>query len=102
MAERDSHRARLLAAVKAGPLEDKSVGAQSRDTPTHAELAAILEGKPNMDALSEIDLIELGKRHRLQTVVFKMARDVFDQMQPSWKGNRDSLLSGYSPCSAGA
>ena len=64
-----------------------------RDTPTHAELAAILDGKPNMDALSEIDLIELGKRHRLQTVVFKMARDVFDQMQPSWKGNRDSLLS---------
>ncbi len=65
----------------------------ARDTPTHAELAAILEGKPNMDALSEIDLIELGKRNRLQTVVFKMARDVFDQMQPSWKGNRDSLLS---------
>ena len=64
-----------------------------RDTPTHAELAAILEGKPNMDALSEIDLIELGKRHRLQTVVFKMARDVFDQMQPSWTGNRESLLS---------
>lgn len=64
-----------------------------RDTPTHAELAAILEGKPNMDALSEIDLIELGRRHRLQTVVFKMARDVFDQMQPSWKGNPDSLLS---------
>ena len=64
-----------------------------QDTPTHAELAAILEGKPNMDALSEIDLIELGKRHRLQTVIFKMARDVFDQMQPTWSGTRDSLLS---------
>ncbi len=46
-----------------------------------------------MDSLSKIDLIELGKRHRLQTVVFKMALDVFDQMQPTWKGNRDSLLS---------
>jgi len=63
------------------------------DTPTHAELAAILEGKPNMDSLSEIDLVELGKRHRMQTVVFKMARDVFDQMQPGWSGNRDALLS---------
>ena len=63
------------------------------DTPTHAELAAILEGKPNMDALSEIDLVELGKRHRMQTIVFKMARDVFDQMQPGWNGNRDALLS---------
>ncbi|TWU46499.1 BPTD_3080 family restriction endonuclease [Rubripirellula reticaptiva] len=64
-----------------------------RDTPTHAELAAILEGKPNMDALSEIDLRKLGERHRLQTVVFKMARDVFEQMQPSWNGTRESLLS---------
>lgn len=64
-----------------------------QDTPTHAELAAILEGKPNMDALSEIGLNELGRRHRLQTVVFKMARDVYDQMQPSWTGNRDLLLA---------
>jgi type III restriction enzyme len=62
------------------------------ETPTHAELAAILEGKPNMEALSEIDLQELGRRHRLQTIVFKMARDVFEQMQPSWNGTRESLL----------
>jgi len=62
------------------------------DTPTHAELAAILEGKPNMESLSKIDLVALGKRHRLQTVVFKMARDVFDQMQPSWTGTQDALL----------
>lgn len=62
------------------------------DSPTHAELAAILEGKPNMDALSEIDLKELGRKHRLQTIVFKMARDVFDQMRPNWKGSKDALL----------
>ena len=62
------------------------------DTPTNAEVAAILEGKPNMEALSKIDLEELGRKHRLQTIVFKTARDVFDQMQPTWKGSRDSLL----------
>lgn len=63
-----------------------------RETPTHAELAAILEGKPNMDSLSEIGLQELGRKHRLQTIVFKMARDVYDQMQPAWKGSKDVLL----------
>lgn len=31
------------------------------DTPTHAELAAILEGKPDVTRLSEIDLQELGR-----------------------------------------
>lgn len=62
------------------------------ETPTQADLAAILEGKPNMEALSQIDLEELGRKHRLQTIVFKVARDVFDQMQPSWKGSKDVLL----------
>ena len=63
------------------------------DTPTHAELAAILEGKPDVTRLSEIDLQELGRRHRLQTLVFKMARDVYDQMQPTWKGTKETLLA---------
>ena len=63
------------------------------DTPTHAELAAILEGKPDITRLSEIDLRDLGRRHRLQTIIFKMARDVFEQMQPTWNGSRETLLA---------
>ena len=63
-----------------------------RDTPTYAELAAVLEGKPNMEALSEIDLQEFGRKHRLQTIVFKAARDVLEQMQPTWQGTREALL----------
>lgn len=63
-----------------------------QDTPTQADLAAILEGKPNMEALSQIDLQEMGRKHRLQTITFRTARDVFEQMQPTWKGSRDALL----------
>lgn len=63
------------------------------DTPTHAELAAILEGKPDITRLSEIDLRDLGRRHRMQTIVFKMARDVFEQMHPTWNGSREVLLA---------
>ena len=63
------------------------------DTPTHADLAAILEGKPNMTHLSEIDLERAGRNYRLQTITFKIARDVFEQMQPKWSGSRESLLA---------
>lgn len=63
------------------------------ETPTNAELAAILEGKPNMDSLSKIDLEELGRKYRLQTIVFRMARDVFDQMQVTWQASKESLLA---------
>ncbi len=63
------------------------------ETPTNAELAAILEGKPNMDSPSKIDLEELGRKYRLQTIVFRMARDVFDQMHVTWQASKESLLA---------
>lgn len=62
-------------------------------TLTRAELAPILEGKPDITKLTEIDLAELGRRYRFQKVVFETARDVYDQMRPDWKGNREELLA---------
>jgi type III restriction enzyme len=62
------------------------------DTPTHADLAAILAGKPNLSALSPIDLEAIGRNHRLQTFVFKITREIFEQMQPNWQGTTDALL----------
>ena len=63
------------------------------DTPTMAELAAILEGKPNLEALREIDVESIVQNHRFQTILFKVARGVFEQMDPSWTGQRDVLVS---------
>jgi type III restriction enzyme len=63
------------------------------DTPTMAELAAILEGKPNLEALREIDVESIVQNHRFQTILFKVARGVFEQMEPSWTGQRDVLVS---------
>ena len=64
----------------------------AHDTSTHAELAAILEGKTHLTSLTEIDLEELGRKFRLQKIIFETARDVFDQMKPSWRGTTDFLL----------
>jgi len=58
-----------------------------------AEMAAVVAGKPHPAALTEIDLQELAERFRLQRIVFEVARDVFDQMKPSWKGTRENLLA---------
>lgn len=62
-------------------------------TPTVADLAPIVEGKPDVKRISTIDLEELGKRFRMQRIVFEAARDVYDQMQPTWKGSREVLLA---------
>ena len=60
---------------------------------TNAKMAPVLEGKPDLTRLSEIDLQELAKRFRFQKIIFETARDLFDQMQPDWKGNRELLLA---------
>jgi type III restriction enzyme len=62
------------------------------DTATLAELAPIVEGKPDVGRLTEIDLSGLARRFRMQKIVFEAARDIFDQMRPSWRGNREELL----------
>lgn len=62
------------------------------DTATLAELAPIVEGKPDVTKLSAIDLEELGRKYRQQKIIFETARDVYEQIQPDWKGNREYLL----------
>jgi type III restriction enzyme len=65
---------------------------RASETAFRAEIAPMLAGKPDLTRLSEIDLEEIGRRFRLQTIVFETARDVYDQMRPTWPGNRDHLL----------
>jgi len=63
------------------------------DSITEAELAAIIAGKPNPAALSEIDLKEIGERTRLQTIIFKIASTIYNtEKRPDWKGSKEVFL----------
>ncbi|MEX2138602.1 MAG: DEAD/DEAH box helicase family protein [Pirellulales bacterium] len=75
-----------LGAIELLPLD-------ASNTVTVAQMAAILEGKPDLTRWSEIDLNELAHKFRLQKITFESARDVYDQIRPTWKGNRESLLA---------
>lgn len=58
-----------------------------------AELAAIIAGKPNPAALSEIDLKEIGERFRLQSIIFKIASTIYNsEKKPDWKGSKETFL----------
>lgn len=63
------------------------------ETPTLAELAPIIEGKPDVTRLSEISLRELGERFRMQKIIFSTASDIYEQMKATWKGSREYLLA---------
>ena len=57
-----------------------------------AELAPIIAGKPDVTRISQIDLEGLGEKYRWQKVIFTAAIDVYDQIKPSWHGNKEFLL----------
>jgi type III restriction enzyme len=63
------------------------------ETATLAELAPVVEGKPDFAGISEIDLNDLAIKFRMQRIIFETARDIYDQMKPTWKGNREFLLA---------
>jgi type III restriction enzyme len=65
---------------------------EASDTVTLAQLAPVVAGKPDVSRVSEIDLDELARRFRMQTIVFQAARDEFDRMAPTWTGSREVLL----------
>lgn len=58
-----------------------------------AELAPILEGKPDVLQINRIELERLARDFRTQRIIFETARDVFDQMQHGWQGSRELLLA---------
>ena len=59
----------------------------------NAEMAAVVAGKPNLAVLTEIDLQALAERFRFQKIVFEVARDIYDQMKPTWRGTKENLLA---------
>jgi len=62
-------------------------------TVTLVDMAPTIEGKQDVTKISEIDLKDLGRKWRTQKIIFETAGEVFDQMKPNWKGNREVLLA---------
>jgi type III restriction enzyme len=63
------------------------------DSITEAELSAIIAGKPNPAALSEIDLKEIVEKFRLQSIIFRIASTIYNsEKKPDWKGSKETFL----------
>jgi type III restriction enzyme len=71
----------------------KTLELNAYETTQLAELAPILDGKPDITRISQIDLEDLGKKFRQQKIIFETARDIYDLMKPTWKANKEVLLA---------
>ena len=75
----------------------KRIELRPEDTPLRADLAPFLDGKPFSGNLSEINLADEKvekylKAVRRQRLIFEISCDIYDQMKPNWKGNKEYLL----------
>jgi len=75
----------------------KKIELRPEDTPLRADLAPFIEGKPDATKLIEINLADEKTEKYLSTLrkqrlIFEMARDVYEQVQPTWVGNKEYLL----------
>ncbi len=71
----------------------KPLTLNAANTAMLAQLAPIVEGKPDVTKISEIDLQDLEKKFRMQKVIFEVAGEVYEQMKPTWTGPKDQLLA---------
>jgi type III restriction enzyme len=56
------------------------------EPPTIAELAPVIEGKPDVTRLTEISLQALVERFRTQKIIFSAAGEIYEQMRATRKG----------------
>jgi len=85
--ERVFQQTLILNWSKVRPLELDAV-----QTARVAELAPVLEGKPDVTKIERIELERLAREFRTQRIIFETARDVLDQMKHTWQGSREVLL----------
>lgn len=66
---------------------------RSDDVTTSVRLAQVLEGKPDIRSWTDIDLIKLNKKIRMQTLLFIASQEIYENMCKSWSGNNEFLFT---------
>lgn len=57
------------------------------------EIAPTVDNQPDVSNISDIDLEELMQRLRRQTIIFKAAQSVWEEMRPNWQASKAVLMA---------
>jgi type III restriction enzyme len=64
----------------------------SDDAPTVVEVAPVVDGRPRLDMLKEVDLERLAEQHRLQKLKLQAAVRLHEELGNSWEGDPASHI----------
>jgi len=57
-----------------------------------ARLAPVVDGKPNVEQIVQIDLENLAREYRLQRIIFESAVELYEEMESKWKADKGLLV----------
>ncbi len=78
--------------LKLDPEKTSPLTIDALETPTLADMAPVIDGKPDITKITTIRLQELARRFRIQRIIFETAKRIYEQIQPDWKGNKIYLI----------
>lgn len=62
-------------------------------TPNIVELAPVVDENPKVDLIAPLVFANLEKEYRMQQAVFEIARDILDNPQTGWAGDKGALVA---------
>ena len=65
----------------------------STEIATTVGMSPIIGGKPHVDKMSDIEILDINNNLRMQKIIFIAAKDVYDMVAPNWRGDRGFLLA---------
>nr|NQU88943.1 DEAD/DEAH box helicase family protein [Bacteroidota bacterium] len=71
----------------------KPIEINPEDTITEVEMGGVISGNITPAAMSDIDIKQFAERYRLQSVIFRVATNIFGIEKHNWKGNQYDFLS---------
>lgn len=71
----------------------KPIEINPENTITEVEMGGVISGDITPAAMSDIDIKQFAERYRLQSVIFRVATNIFGIEKHNWKGNQYDFLS---------
>jgi len=71
----------------------KPITINPEDTITEVEMGGVIQGSITPAALTDIDIKKYAERYRLQTVIFRVATNIYGIEKHNWKGNQFDFLT---------
>lgn len=72
--------------------ETKPLELKSNDFSLTVDMSGVISGKPVLETMSELDLVKLNAKIRIQWIIFQAAKQILPEIKQDWKGSQEDLM----------